>query len=69
MNIQQVVIGTATRRLAGRDHEATSSLQLARVVGVAQHAVFYQFKNKQTFLSTNLEDFSTSYLGSSGHWC
>jgi AcrR family transcriptional regulator len=41
VNIQQVIIGTAFRRFAGRDSEATTSLQLARIVGVAKHAVFY----------------------------
>ena len=43
-------------------NEATTTLQIAREVGVTEPAVFYHFKSKSAFFSTILEEASSVYL-------
>ena len=62
MNKKQTIIAKATGLLAAQDHEATTTLQIAREVGATEPAVFYYFKSKQPLYSTSLEDAPDKYL-------
>lgn len=53
----------AVRLFAEQGFEATTTLQVAREVGVTEPTVFYHYKNKCNFFSTILEDASQYYFG------
>ena len=53
----------AVRLFALQGYAATTTLQVAREVGVTEPTVFYHFKNKSHFFSTILEDASQRYFG------
>jgi AcrR family transcriptional regulator len=55
LNVKPAIIATATRLFAAQGYEATTTLQIAREVGVTEPAVFYYFKNKQSLFSAILE--------------
>ena len=52
----------AVRLFALQGYEATTTLQVARAVGVTEPAVFYHYKNKSHFFNTILKDASQSYF-------
>ena len=62
MNVKQAIIETATRLFAAQGYEATTTLQIAREVGVTEPAVFYYFKNKQSLFSAILEAAAEIYF-------
>lgn len=55
MNKKTIIFKTAIRLFAAQGYEATTTLQIAREVGVTEPAVFYYFKNKQSLFSAILE--------------
>jgi AcrR family transcriptional regulator len=56
------IFNTAVRLFASQGYEATTTLQIAKEVGVTEPAVFYHFKSKNAFFSTILEDASRVYF-------
>ena len=62
MNKKTIIFKTAIRLFAAQGYEATTTLQIAREVGVTEPAVFYHFKSKSAFFSTILEEASTVYI-------
>jgi len=62
MNNKTAIIKTATQLFSSQGYEATTTLQIAREVGVTEPAVFYHFKNKNTLFSAILKDAVNSYL-------
>jgi AcrR family transcriptional regulator len=52
----------AVRLFALQGYEATTTLQVAREVGVTEPTVFYHYKNKNHFFNTVLEDASQYYF-------
>ena len=56
MNKRQIILDTAVRLFAAQGYEATTTLQIAREVGVTEPAVFYHFKNKESLFSVILEE-------------
>ena len=47
---------------AAQGYEATTTLKIAKEVGVTEPAVFYYYSGKETLFSTVLEKASTNYL-------
>jgi AcrR family transcriptional regulator len=62
LNVKPAIIATATRLFAAQGYEATTTLQIAREVGVTEPAVFYYFKNKQSLFSAILEAAAEIYF-------
>ena len=62
MTKKESIYQTALRLFAAQGYESTTTLQIAREVGVTEPAVFYHFKNKNAFFSTILETASSFYL-------
>ena len=62
MNKKTIIFKTAIRLFAVQGYEATTTLQIAREVGVTEPAVFYHFKSKSAFFSTILEEASKVYF-------
>ena len=62
MNKKTIIFETAIRLFAAQGYEATTTLQIAREVGVTEPAVFYHFKSKSAFFSTVLEEASKVYF-------
>ena len=62
MNKKTIIFETAIRLFASQGYEATTTLQIAREVGVTEPAVFYHFKSKSAFFSTVLEEASKVYF-------
>ncbi|MDB4303866.1 TetR/AcrR family transcriptional regulator [Desulfosarcina sp.] len=62
MNKKSIIFETAIRLFAAQGYEATTTLQIAREVGVTEPAVFYHFKSKSAFFSTILDEASIVYL-------
>ena len=62
MNTKAAIFKTAIRLFASQGYEATTTLQIAREVGVTEPAVFYHFKNKNTLFSAIIETASAIYL-------
>ena len=62
MSKKASIFKTAIRLFAAQGYEATTTLQIAREVGVTEPAVFYHFKSKSAFYSTILEEASKAYF-------
>ena len=62
MNKKTIIFKTAIRLFAAQGYEATTTLQIAREVGVTEPAVFYHFKSKSAFFSAILEEASKVYF-------
>lgn len=62
MNTKAAIFKTAIRLFASQGCEATTTLQIAREVGVTEPAVFYHFKNKTALFSAIIETASALYL-------
>lgn len=62
MNKKTIIYDTAVSLFASQGYESTTTLQVAREVGVTEPAVFYHFKNKNTLFSTILEKALKIYL-------
>ena len=62
MNKKETIFKTDIRLFAAQGYEATTTLQIAREVGVTEPAVFYHFKSKSVFFSTVLEEASKVYF-------
>ena len=62
MSKKASIFKTAIRLFAAQGYEATTTLQIAREVGVTEPAVFYHFKSKNAFFSTVLEAAAKAYL-------
>ena len=62
MNKKTIIFKTGIRLFAAQGYEATTTLQVAREVGVTEPAVFYHVKSKNAFFSSILEKASTVYL-------
>ena len=62
MNKKTIIFRTGIRLFAAQGYEATTTLQVAREVGVTEPAVFYHVKSKNAFFSTILEEASTVYF-------
>jgi AcrR family transcriptional regulator len=62
VNRKASIFNTAVRLFAAQGYEATTTLQIAREVGVTEPAVFYHFKSKSAFFSTVLETAAKAYL-------
>ena len=62
MNKKTIIFKTAIRLFALQGYEATTTLQVAREVGVTEPAVFYYFKNKNDLFSNVLEEASKAYF-------
>lgn len=60
--MKSAIVATATRLFADQGYEATTTLQIAREVGVTEPAVFYYFKNKQSLFSAILEAAAEIYF-------
>ena len=61
MNKRTVIFQTAIRLFAIQGYESTTTLQIAREVGVTEPAVFYYFKSKNGLFSTLLEEAGGAY--------
>ncbi len=62
MNKKAAIFKTAIRLFAAQGYEATTTLQIAREVGVTEPTVFYHFKNKTALFSTIIETASAIYM-------
>ncbi|WP_319526662.1 TetR/AcrR family transcriptional regulator [uncultured Desulfosarcina sp.] len=62
MNRKESIYKTGLRLFSAQGYEATTTLQIAKAVGVTEPAVFYHFKNKNAFFSTILEKASEFYF-------
>jgi AcrR family transcriptional regulator len=62
VNTKVSIFNTALRLFASQGYEATTTLQVARQVGVTEPAVFYYFKNKNELFLAVLETASSNYL-------
>ena len=62
MNKKAAIFKTAIRLFAAQGYEATTTLQIAREVGVTEPTVFYHFKNKSALFSTIIETASAIYM-------
>lgn len=62
VNKKESIFKTGIRLFAAQGFEATTTLQIAREVGVTEPAVFYHFKSKNAFFSAILEQASTVYI-------
>ena len=62
MSKKASIFKTAVRLFAFQGYEATTTLQIAKEVGVTEPAVFYHFKSKNDFFSTVLEKAAKAYL-------
>ncbi len=62
MSKKRSIYKTAIRLFASQGYDATTTLQIAREVGVTEPAVFYHFKSKHAFFSTILEEASRVYF-------
>ena len=62
MNKRDTIFRTGIRLFAAQGFEATTTLQIAREVGVTEPAVFYHFKSKSAFFSTILEQAISVYF-------
>ena len=63
VNKKKSIMTAAVRLFALQGYAATTTLQVARDVGVTEPTVFYHFKNKSHFFSTILVDASRCYFG------
>ncbi len=63
VNKKKTIMKAAIRLFAAQGYEATTTLQVAREVGVTEPTVFYHYKNKSNFFNTILEDASRCYFG------
>lgn len=63
MNKRETILKTGIRLFAAQGFEATTTLQIAREVGVTEPAVFYHFKSKTAFFSAILEQAGSAYIG------
>lgn len=63
VNKKATILKTAIRLFASQGYEATTTLQIAREVGVTEPAVFYHFKSKGALFSTILEKALDNYIG------
>jgi AcrR family transcriptional regulator len=62
VNKRESIFKTGIRLFAAQGFEATTTLQIAREVGVTEPAVFYHFKSKNAFFSAILEQACTVYV-------
>jgi AcrR family transcriptional regulator len=62
VNRKKSIMMAAVRLFALQGYEATTTLQVAREVGVTEPTVFYHYKNKSHFFNTVLEDASQYYF-------
>jgi AcrR family transcriptional regulator len=62
VNRKASIFNTAVRLFAAQGYEATTTLQIAKEVGVTEPAVFYHFQSKNAFFSTVLEAAAKTYL-------
>lgn len=62
MNRKESIFKTAVRLFATQGYEATTTLQIAKEVGVTEPAVFYHFHSKNAFFSTVLEKAANAYF-------
>ena len=62
MNKKTIIYDTAVSLFASQGYESTTTLQVAREVGITEPAVFYHFKNKNTLFSIILEKALNIYL-------
>lgn len=62
MNKKETIFQTGIRLFAAQGFEATTTLQIAREVGVTEPAVFYHFKSKSAFFSVILEQAISVYI-------
>ena len=58
----RVIFETAMRLFASQGYEATTTLQVARAVGITEPSVFYHFKNKVVLYAAVLEAAAGNYL-------
>jgi predicted transcriptional regulator len=66
--VKPAIVVTATRLFAAQGYEATTTLQIAREVGVTEPAVFYYFKNKNHCLPPSSKRRRRSISNASMHW-
>lgn len=62
MNRKTSIFNTAVRLFASQGYEATTTLQIAKEVGVTEPAVFYHFQSKNAFFSSVLDEAAKAYL-------
>jgi AcrR family transcriptional regulator len=62
VNKKTAIIKTATQLFSSQGYEATTTLQIARKVGITEPAVFYHYKNKNELFSAVLNDAINCYL-------
>ena len=62
MSKKASIFKTAVRLFATQGYEATTTLQIAKDVGVTEPAVFYHFRSKNAFFLTVLEAAARAYL-------
>jgi AcrR family transcriptional regulator len=62
VNKRETIFKTGVRLFAAQGFEATTTLQVAREVGVTEPAVFYHVKSKSAFFSTILEQAISVYI-------
>ena len=62
MNKKASIIETASRLFSKQGYEATTTLQIAREVGITEPAVFYHFKNKNALFTEIIEAASNSFI-------
>ena len=61
MNKKSIIFKTAIRLFSAQGYEVTTTLQVAKEVGVTEPAVFYYFKNKNDLFYNVLEEAAKVY--------
>lgn len=62
MNKKDSIIKTASHLFSIQGYDATTTLQIAKEVGITEPAVFYHFKNKSRLFSKIVKDASASFI-------
>ncbi len=62
VNRKTSIFKTAVSLFASQGYDATTTLQIAKEVGVTEPAVFYHFQSKNAFFSTILEAAAKAYF-------
>jgi AcrR family transcriptional regulator len=62
VNTKTLIFNSAVRLFASQGYEATTTLKVAREIGISEPAIFYYYKNKTELYTAILEAASSNYL-------
>jgi TetR/AcrR family transcriptional regulator len=62
VNTKTLIFNSAVRLFASQGYEATTTLKVARQIGISEPAIFYYYENKNALYTAILEVASSSYL-------